>query len=815
MQSPDGHEQGNKAPHDRISGLSAAILRISDSLDLDTVLHEVVEGARGLTRARFGVIATLDDAGQPLDFVSSGLSADEHRQLEAWPDGPRLFEHLRDFPSPFQLSDLPAFVRELGFSANRVVRWENLLGTDMRHRGVPVGSFYLAVKEGGQEFTSEDEEVLVLFASQAAAAIANARTYRNELRARSKLEALIDTSPVGVVVFDARTGILTSINREAQRIVGVLRSPDQSPVELLQATTWRRADGSEIAPDRLPELTTATKVRAEEIVLSVPDGRSVTTLVNATPINADDGAVESLVVTMQNLAPLQELERSRAQFLSMVSHELRAPLTSIKGSSASLLAATQPLEWAEARQFFRIIDDQADHMRGLIADLLDVGRIDTGTVTIVPEPAEVTALVDQARTTFLSSGGRHAVSIDLPPDLPLVKADRRRIVQVLNNLLFNASQHSPVASTIRVTAVHDAVHVAISVSDEGRGMAPERLPHLFRKHIGHSDAERGLGSSGLGLAICKGLVEAHGGRIWGESPGEGQGMRFTFTIPVAEAGATSERAPSRAPSSAVKREPSRILVVDDDPHTLRYLRDALSAAGYVPIVTGEHQELSRIIRAEKPHLILLDLVLPGTDGIELMEHVPELADQPVIFISGYGRGETIAKALETGAADYIVKPFSATELTARIHAALRRRVEPEPDKPFVLKELTIHYQDRRVTVADRAVPLTATEYGLLRVLSVNAGSLVTYDDLLRQVWHLSHTVSAERVRTIVKTLRRKLGDVPAKPTYILNERGVGYRMPRPSEPLGHLPRGKGAGAGWRASSSGKVHSSNRAERRAL
>ena len=784
MHSPGGCEQDNEAPHDRISHLSAAILRISESLDLDTVLQEVVNGARALTRARFGVIATLDDAGEPLDFVSSGISADEHRQLEAWPDGRRLFEHLRDLPSPHRLSGLPAYVRKLGLSAD-LVRWETILGTAMQHQGVHVGSFYLAAKEGGEEFTNEDEEILVLFASQAATAIANARTYRSELRARSKLEALIDTSPVGVVVFDATTGLLTSINREAKRIVEVLCRPGQSPVELLQVTTWRRADGSVIAVDRLPEvLTTATKVRAEEIVLSVPDGRSVTTLVNATPIHSTDGAVDSLVVTMQDLAPLEELERSRAEFLSMVSHELRAPLTSIKGSSATVLAATQPLEWAEALQFFRIIDDQADHMRGLIADLLDVGRIDTGTVTIVAEPSEVTALVDQARNTFLSGGGRHAVSIDLPTDLPQVKADRRRLVQVLNNLFFNASQHAPTASPIRVTAVHDAVHVAISVSDEGRGMAQERLLHLFRKHIGGGDAERGLGSSGLGLAICKGLVEAHGGRIWAESAGEGQGMRFTFTIPVAEpaVGVAREIAPSRSRSSGEGRAPTRILVVDDDPHTLRYVRDALSAAGYDPIVTGEHQKLSHIIRLAKPDLVLLDLVLPGTDGIELMEHIPELADLPVIFISAYGRGETVAKALEAGADDYIVKPFSATELTARIDAALRRRNEPEPYKPFVLKELTIHYQERRVTVDDQEVPLTAIEYELLRVLSVNAGRSLTYDQLLRQVWRQSHGGSSERVRTIVKMLRRKLGDSAAKPTYILTARGVGHRMPRPGEP---------------------------------
>ena len=125
----------------------------------------------------------------------------------------------------------------------------------------------------------------------------------------------------------------------------------------------------------------------------------------------------------------------------------------------------------------------------------------------------------------------------------------------------------------------------------------------------------------------------------------------------------------------------------------------------------------------KPHLVLLDLLLPGTGGIELMESIPELADRPVTFISGCGRDETIARALEIGAADYIVKPFSPTELTARVRAALRRQAGPEP---FVLRDLAIHHAQRRVTVAGRRAELTATEYELLRVLALNAGRVVTY-----------------------------------------------------------------------------------------
>ena len=786
MNSSDELRQENAALRERISRLSAAILRISASLDLDTVLNEVVDSARALTGARYGMIATVDEGGAIQEFVASGLSADERRHMADWPHGYQFFEHLRGLPGVLRLADVPAYIRSLGYCEDLTLS-KTLQATPIRHRGVHVGNFFLGEKADGQEFTGEDEEVLVLFASQAATAIANARTHRDEQRARAHLEALVDTSPVGVVVFDAKSGRPVSFNREARRIVGGLRSPDSPPEQLLEVIICRRGDGREIRLDELPladELRNAETVRAEEIELSVPDGRSVTTLVNATPIHAADGAVESVVVTMQDLAPLKELERLRAEFLGMVSHELRAPLTSIKGSAVTVLNAKPELDPAEMREFFRIIDEQADHMRGLIGDLLDVGRIDTGTLSVYPEPAAVAGLVERARNTFLSGGGRHSVLIDLPPDLPRAMADRRRIVQVLNNLFSNASRHAPESSPIRVTAVRDGVHVAISVADAGRGVAPERLPHLFRKHTGFGggDREGALGAAGLGLAICKGLVEAHGGRIRAASGGAGQGTEVTFTLPVAEAAgevAAAGFAPGGPPAPREQPEQTPILVVDDDPKTLRYVRDALAGSEYAPLVTGDPQELPGLIRTERPRLVLLDLVLPGADGVELMERLPELAALPVIFISGYGRDETIARALEAGAADYIVKPFSPMELTARIRAALRRRAEPEP---YLLSGLAIHYEQRRVSVAGRPVQLTATEYELLRVLSLNAGRVSTYDALLRQVWGGRHYNDTELVRTFVKKLRRKLGDDAASPAYIVNERGVGYRMARAGEP---------------------------------
>ena len=167
-------------------------------------------------------------------------------------------------------------------------------------------------------------------------------------------------------------------------------------------------------------------------------------------------------------------------------------------------------------------------------------------------------------------------------------------------------------------------------------------------------------------------------------------------------------------------------------------------------MTGDPQEATSLVRANDPHLVLLDLMLPGTDGIELMGDILDMADVPVIFLSAYGQEEIIARAFEMGADDYVVKPFSPTELVARIKAALRKREAPEwaePSEPYVFGELTIDYAERRVTLAGRPVQLTAIEYGLLFELSANAGRVMTYDRLLQRVWGLRGSGDSRRVRS--------------------------------------------------------------------
>ncbi len=777
---------GTDSPGERLSRLSAASLRINESLDFDTVLQGVLDSARSLTAARYGVMTLLDDAGGVQDLLSSGMTGEEAGQLWLTPDRWRLFESLTGISEPVRVPDLVEHVRALGFTEFTIplpVAVFRFMAAPMLHRGARVGHVFVGDREDGEEFTREDEEILVMFASQAALVIANAGTHREERRARAGLETLIDTSPVGVVVFDVRTGAPASFNREARRIVDGLRDEGQAPEDLLGLLSVRRADGSEVSLREFPlarVLGSSETVRAEEIVMGVPDGRSVTVLLNATPIRSGEGAVESVVVTMQDMAAVEEQERLRAEFLAMVSHELRMPLTSIRGAATSVLEAAADLDPAELRQFQRIIVDQADRMRELIGDLLDVARIETGTLPVDPVPAEVALLVDRARSAFQNAGGRPNLAIDVEPDLPLVTADRRRIVQVIGNLLSNAARHSPEDSVITVRAARADSQVEVSVSDQGRGVPAEDLPNLFRRPSGEEGDGVGSGSgggSGLGLAICRGIVEAHGGRIRAESDGPGLGTRFTFTLPAAR-----EAQPARSSRSRGGGVPSRgtVLVVDDDALTLRSVRDTLSSAGFRTVATGDPQEAPMLMTEHNPRLVLLDLVLPECDGVELMGDLLAVARVPVIFLSVYGGDEVVARALEEGATDYIVKPFSPTELVARVRAALRRFEEPRdgaPAGPFLLGELAVDYERRRVTLAGDPVDLTATEFDLLAALSLEAGRVVPHDRLLRRVWSPGKPGNRRLLRTHLMHLRKKLGEDGENPRYILAEPRVGYWMP--------------------------------------
>ena len=781
---------GMRALQDRLTKLSEASLRINEDLDYHSVLQEVTNSSCVLTDAKYAATTVLDQDNRLEEFVSSGLTPEEHRHMAALPGSAEFFHHLNNVPEPLRINSLASYLRSLGTAAwDPLVAIASLLVAPIRNKGVRLGFICVAKGETGGEFTREDEDTLVMFASQAALVIANARRYRDERRARSDLEALIDTCPVGVVVFDAKSGAPVSYNRETLRIVESIRPPDQPVEQMMDILSIRRIDGREVSLEEFPlanRLSTYTALRAEEVVLRAPDGRSVTVLVNATSIYSEDGSeMESVVVTLQDMTPIEDLERLRAEFLGLVSYELRTPLASIKGSAATLLDETAGLHPAEARQFHTIINDQADRMRRIVSDLLDTANIEAGTLSVSPEPSGVAALVDQAATSYVRGGGRNDLQVDVRAELPTVMADRARIIQVISNLLSNSSRHSQRSSSISVSAELDGLHVAFSVAAPGLSLPPDQLPNLFRKYsrIDGGMVERDIAGYGLGLSICKGIVEAHGGRIWAESEGPDRGVRFIFTIPVADQAMPADTANSLRQSGGSRAgptAPARVLVMDDNPQTVRHVRDILAKGGYTALFATGPDDALHQVGSEKPDLALLDLELPGVDGFQLMQDIIDMANVPVICLSAHGRDQDIERALDLGAADYMVKPFSPTELTARIRAALRKAAAADPGdeaSPFALGDLTIDYAQRRVEVAGRPVHLTPIEYEMLRVLSLNGGRTISHEQLLRRVWRVTSSGDPQVVRTHMRRLRRKLQDDADNPTYIFTEPRVGYRMP--------------------------------------
>ncbi|NCP16274.1 HAMP domain-containing histidine kinase [bacterium] len=229
---------------------------------------------------------------------------------------------------------------------------------------------------------------------------------------------------------------------------------------------------------------------------------------------------------------LEQIETMRRQLIGDVTHELRTPLTAIKGSMEGLIDGVLPAN----DETFGQIYQEADRLSRLVDDLQELSRVEADTFRLDLRPLAAAELVAAAVARLGRQFEEKGVALtsSLPPDLPLVQADEDRVGQVLLNLIGNALQYTPAEGEVRVSAVRHGDEVAISVADTGVGIPAEHLPHIFDRfyRADRSRSRRAGGGSGIGLTIAKRLVEAHGGRIWAESEGEGKGSRFTFTLKV-------------------------------------------------------------------------------------------------------------------------------------------------------------------------------------------------------------------------------------------------------------------------------------------
>ena len=352
---------------------------------------------------------------------------------------------------------------------------------------------------------------------------------------------------------------------------------------------------------------------------------------------------------------LRLANKRKDEFLATLAHELRNPLAPML--NALDIMRTRDLPDETRRQAFDIISRQLAHMSRLVEDLLDVSRISRGKLVVYKESVPLQTIISSAVDTVrpLIDSKEQALTVAFPEVPVRVRADPVRLSQVLSNLLNNAAKYTDPGGRIWLTAKADQESVRIIVSDNGKGISPRTLPHIFMMFTQDDDSNALHAGLGVGLALAKRLVELHGGMIHAESDGVGQGSTFTVQLPLDRDADEEEDAPASQPADDGSR--LRILLVDDNVDFATSLEMLLSSLKHEVRIAHDGPQALSVLEHFEPDFALLDIGLPAMDGFELAHRIRDVSPAVrMVAISGWGQVENRQKALESGFSSYLVKP---------------------------------------------------------------------------------------------------------------------------------------------------------------
>jgi PAS domain S-box-containing protein len=386
--------------------------------------------------------------------------------------------------------------------------------------------------------------------------------------------------------------------------------------------------------------------------------------------------VESRAQVEQLNVELRAAARAKDEFLAMLAHELRNPLAPI--SAAAEILQIVKLDEGRVRHTSQVIGRQVKHMTGLVDDLLDVSRLTRGLVDLDRAPVDIQQVVHDAveQVTPLIQSRKHHLALHLPIVTPIVNGDKKRLVQVIANILNNAAKYTPAGGNIVLKVEVQPNHVVIEVTDNGIGMAPDLVTRAFDLFTqAERTPDRSSGGLGLGLALVKNLTELHHGDVQCESPGAGQGSTFTVRLPL------QVRAPDQRSVQNTETDESpdsnglRILVVDDNEDAASLLAILLEASGHHVMVEHSARRALDRVKEVAPHICILDIGLPEMSGFELagkLREQPETANALLIAVTGYGQ-DGDRKATEAAGFDHhLIKPADIKTLTSIITEAKTR-----------------------------------------------------------------------------------------------------------------------------------------------
>jgi len=648
---------------------------LNASLDLGRMLHRTLAAVVTAIAAEMGVVLLVDgESGQlvpetAIDWRSEGIPLAVCPS--AWQEG--------ETDSPLVLNDLPAagiepWVEMLAGSSMR-----SLVVAPLIANGAFVGLLAAASARAGA-FDPRRVRLFRGVVSQIATAIGNAEVrrlitgqaqelgqmLRHQQEEVTKRQAILTSIADGVVVNDAE-GQTMLVNPAAERILGL-------PAEQLLGHGFRAlfsvfdSRGREeaiAAMEALLGIHCPEVHRAFEMTLEID---SHVVRAHLSPVLTQQADFLGVVTIVRDVTKAVEENRARSEFVSNVSHELRTPMTAIKGYTDLLHAGSVgPINDGQAR-FLGIIKSNADRLTALINDLLDITRVDTGRVRFEPRPMQLFDVVADVVNVLAcqAEAKDQTLTYELVGGLPNILGDRDRLNQVLTNLVGNAIRYTPKGGEIEVRAYPVDGAVRVDVRDRGIGIAPDDLGRIFERfYRADHPLVRESGGSGLGLAIVKMFVDMHGGRVWVESE-QGKGSTFTFVLPVT---VPTEERRRWVPARLIARMRT-ILVLDDEQDVANFVKMQLEDGGYRVSVLRSGRSFVTRAEEKRPDLIVMDLVLPDADGLDVLRALKGsvvTAEIPVIVLT---RVPDDGAAWKLGIVEYLNKPVAGEGLLRSVEEAL-------------------------------------------------------------------------------------------------------------------------------------------------
>jgi len=497
------------------------------------------------------------------------------------------------------------------------------------------------------------------------------------------------TSIADAVITTDEIGIVTHLNAVAEKLSGwtELDAVGQQVEDVFVIINGRTGQQMPNPIERVLREDVTCTLSGNTLLIS-KDGRKTPIENRAAPIKTNDGRTAGVVMVFRDITvrralhakerrarhEAEEANRAKDEFLAMLSHELRTPLSSILGWATILKSGDLPLD--KASHALEVIERNARMEAQLVESLLDLSRISAGKLKLAMEPLDLSAVVMAAVDSLRPTADAKGVILDARPfGEPIgINGESARLQQVFSNLLSNAIKFTPREGRVQVQSTRLGSQVQIQIVDDGEGISPEFLPHVFdRFRQADSAAGRARGGLGLGLAIVRELVHAHGGTVVASSPGTDQGSTFTVTLP---APAVVQPNKETATGGTDAEEPSisklRVLVVDDDNDARELIGLTLESRGAVVLQASSAREAIEFIRRDAPDVLVSDIAMPQEDGYAMIrklraaEREQQRKHLPAIALTAYASASDREQAFVAGYDQHLAKPVHQRELTRAI-----------------------------------------------------------------------------------------------------------------------------------------------------